>query len=63
MAFKIEKVVGKPHLKVYELVNVMKKNEATIRMKMATFESRATLLPRKRKIRGKEKRMQSLVSD
>ena len=58
--FRFKKVVGKPHPNIYELVIVMKKEEAITQMKMVTFETGATLPPRRRKIKEKEKRIQTL---
>ena len=57
---RLTKVVGKPHPNVFELIEVIKKEEATTRMKMSLYESGAKEPPRRRKVREREKNPDSL---
>ena len=52
---RLKKVVGKPHPNVFELIEVIKKEEATTRMKMSLYESGAKEPPSRRKGREKER--------
>ena len=49
----LSKVVGKAHPNVYELVNVIKREEATSKLKLQQYESGA-VLPARRRVREKE---------
>ena len=60
MLSKLKKVVGNPHPNVFELIEVIKKEEATPRMKMSLYESGAKEPPRRRKVRERERRIQTL---
>ena len=51
------KAVGKPHPNVYELVEVIKREESITTMKV---QQGASLAPRRRRLREKERRLQSL---
>ena len=57
---RMNKVVGKPHPNIYELVDVIKREEATTRMKLQLYETGAALPPRRRRYEEKEKRLQAL---
>ena len=57
---RLKKVVGKPHPNIFELIEVIKKEEVTTRMKMQQFESGAQEPPRRRKVRERERRIQLL---
>ena len=56
---RLKKVVGKPHPNIFELIEVIKKKEATTKMKMQMYEKEATQATR-RKTRERERRMQAL---
>ncbi len=53
-------MVEKPHPNIYELIEDIKEEEATTRMKMQLFESESQLPPRRRTVREKERRVQAL---
>ena len=57
---RLKKVVGMPHPNIFELIEVIKKEEATTRMKMSLYESGAKEPPRRRKVREREKNPDSL---
>ena len=45
---------------MYEIIEVFKKEEATVRMKLINFETGATQAPRRRKFRDRESRLRVL---
>ena len=45
----MKKVVGKPHPNIFEWIEVIKKEEATTRMKISLYKSGAKEPPRRRK--------------
>ena len=55
-----KKAVGKPHPNVYELVEVTKREESITTMKVQQLLASASLAPRRRHLREKETRLQSL---
>ncbi len=59
---RVKKVVGKPHPNIYELIDVIKKEDATTRMKLQLCESGARMQPRRMRIREREIRIQTLFS-
>ena len=56
----LSKVVGKAHPNVYELVDVIKREEATSKLKLQQYESGAVLPARRRKVRERERRLTTL---
>ena len=52
--------VGKAHPNVYKLVNVIKREEATSKLKLQQYESGAVLPARRRKVRERERRLTTL---
>ena len=57
---RLSKVVGKPHPNVYELVDVIKREEATSKLKLQQYESGVVLPARRRKVRERERRLTTL---
>ena len=57
---QLKKVGGKSHPNIFELIEIMKKEEATTKMKMQVCESGATGPPRRRRVRERERRIQTL---
>ena len=47
---RLSKVVGKAHANVYELVDVIKREEATSKLKLQQYKSGAVLQARRRKV-------------
>ena len=59
---RIKKIVGKAHPNIFELVEVFQKEEVTSRMKLQQFDSGAVLSARRRMVRERERRFQTLFS-
>ena len=57
---RLRKVVGKAHPNVYELVDVIKREEATSKLKLQQYESGAVLPARRRKVKERERRLTTL---
>ena len=57
---RLSKVVGKAHPNVYELVDVINREEATSKLKLQQYESGAVLPARRRKVRERERRLTTL---
>ena len=57
---RLKKVVGKPHSNIYDFIEVIKKEEATMRTKIQMLESRAQMASRRRRVRDRERRFQEL---
>ena len=62
MAFKAEKVVGKSHPNIYEIIDVFKREEASTKMKMQMLEAGTQQAPRRRRVRQKERQIQNLFA-
>ena len=59
VAFKVEKVVGKPHPNIYEIIDVFEREEASMKIDDEAGEQPA---PRRRRVRQKERRIQNLFA-
>ena len=57
---RLKRVVGKPHPNIFELVEVIKKEEATTRMKMQICEAGAAQAPRRRRVRENDRKLRAL---
>ena len=57
---RLSKVVGKAHPNVYKLADVIKREEATSKLKLQQYESGAVLPARRRKVRERERRLTAL---
>ena len=57
---RLKKAVVKPHPNVYELVEVIKREESITTMKVQQLLAGAFLAPRRRHLREKERRLKSL---
>ena len=56
----MKKVVGKAHPNIYELVEVIKKEEALTTMRVQQIVAGASQPPRRRKVRDRDRKIQTL---
>ena len=57
---RLKNVVGKAHPNVYELVEVIKREDSIATMKIQQLATGGTQAPRRRKIRERERRLETL---
>ena len=59
---RLKKVVGKPHPNIYEIIDVFKREEVSIKMKIQMLEAGAQQAPTRRRVRQKERQTQNLFA-
>ena len=56
----MKRIVGKPHPNIFELVDVMRREQATTEMKLEQYATGATQLPRKRRYIQRDENIRTL---
>ncbi len=56
----LKKMVGKAHPNIYELVDVIKSEDSIATMKIGQLTAGATQAPRRRKIRERKRKLETL---